>query len=280
MIVSRCLNQSRPKPPTYMIPRLITSLILLLSSVPANAAEQFVVFDSLLYKGKPDLTPLGFRPIKLVYSTKEMFEGGKFDESAWSAAVTRAASDTVPAALDIEEWRVSGISKGEIGANIAKYQKALELARLAAPKTRIGYYGLVPERNYWAPVKKDRNALKEWNDTNRSLRVIAEKVDFLFPSIYTFYNDPAGWEIYAKEMLQEARKFRKPVYAFIWPEFHDSNKELAGQNIPAKFWAKELDLCRHHADGVVIWGGFQKSWDENAPWWAATKEFMQKIPKR
>lgn len=267
-----------------MNPRLITCLILILSSLPAIATEQFIVFDALLYTGKPDLSALGLRPITLVYSKKEWFEGDKFDESSWSTAVKRAVmratSDTTPTVLDIEEWRVSGVPKDHIIANISKYQKALELARIAAPNTKIGYYGLIPERNYWALMKKDLNALEEWGETNRSLRVIADKVDFLFPSIYTFYNDPAGWEVYAKEMLQEARKFKKPVYAFIWPEFHDNNKELAGQTIPAKFWAKQLDLCRRYADGVVIWGGYQKSWDENAPWWVATKEFMLKQQKR
>jgi len=261
-----------------MIQKLFTCLLILLTSQGAMAAEPFIVFDGLLYTGKPDLSAAGLQPINLVYSKSEMFEGGKFNETAWSAAVTRSAADMKPLVLDIEEWKVSGLPKGEVITNIAKYQRALEIARVAAPKSQIGYYGLVPERNYWTPVKKDQQALKEWEATNQSLRVIADKVDFIFPSIYTFYNDPVGWEVYAKAMLQEARKFKKPVYAFISPEFQDS--KLAGHNVPAKFWAKQLDLCRQYADGVVIWGGFQKPWDEKAPWWVTTKEFMQKLPKR
>jgi hypothetical protein len=263
-----------------MIPKLFTCLLILLTSQGAMAAEPFVVFDGMAYTGKPDLSAAGLQPINIVGSNKKMFEGGKFDEAAWSAAVTRSAADMKPLVLDIEEWRVSGLPKGEVNANIAKYLRALEIARVAAPKSKMGYYGLVPERNYWALVKKDQKALEEWDATNRSLSVIADKVDFIFPSIYTFYNDPVGWEVYAKAMLQEARIYKKPVYAFIWPEFHDSNKELAGQNIPAKFWAKQLELCRQYADGVVIWGGWQKPWDEKALWWVTTKEFMQKLPKR
>jgi len=263
-----------------MKPRLTICLIGLLSPLLAIAAEPFTIFDALLYTGKPDLSSTGIRPIALVYSKKEMFAGDKFDEAAWSAAVTQHASATSPVVLDIEEWQVSGLPKNQASANVSKYLRALELARMAAPKVKIGYYGLVPERNYWAPVKKDRNALRDWSETNRALRPVADKVDFLFPSLYTFYDDPAGWETYAKEMLQEARKFKMPVYAFIWPEFHDSNKELGGHAIPAKFWAKQLELCRRYADGVVIWGGFQKPWDENAPWWIATKEFMLKQQKR
>ena len=260
--------------------RLIICLIGLLFPSLAICAEPFTVFDSLIYTGKPDLSSTGLQRITVVYSKKEMFEGDKFDEAGWTAAVTPHASATSPVVLDIEEWKVSGIPKSQAGANIARYLRALELARTAAPNAKIGYYGLIPERNYWAPVKKDRNALRDWSETNRSLRPIAEKADFLFPSLYTFYDDPAGWETYAREMLQEARKFKKPVYAFLWPEFHESNKELAGHPIPARFWAMQLDLCRRYADGIVIWGGFQKPWDENAPWWIETKKFMLKLRKR
>jgi hypothetical protein len=65
-----------------------------------------------------------------------------------------------------------------------------------------------------------------------------------------------------------------PVYAFLWPEFHVSNRFLKGQNTPANFWRHELEFCRTRADGIVIWGGYQKPWDDQAAWWLETKAFL------
>jgi hypothetical protein len=31
-----------------------------------------------------------------------------------------------------------------------------------------------------------------------------------------------------------------------------------------------------YADGIVIWGGYQQQWDDNAHWWMETKKFLQK----
>jgi len=99
-------------------------------------------------------------------------------------------------------------------------------------------------------------------------------VEVIFPSLYTFYNDQKSWDIYAKGMIEEARRYNKPVYVFLWPEFHVSNRILKGKEIPAKFWRHQLELCRGLADGIVIWGGWQERWKEDAPWWIETKAFL------
>ena len=40
------------------------------------------------------------------------------------------------------------------------------------------------------------------------------------------------------------------------------------------FWRRQLEVCREHADGLVLWGGFKQLWDEEADWWVATKSFL------
>ncbi len=106
------------------------------------------------------------------------------------------------------------------------------------------------------------------------LRPLARKVDILFPSLYTYYDDVEGWRTYARITLEEARRFGKPVYAFLWPEFHDSNEKLKGHYLPVDFWRMEMELCYELADGIVIWGGWQQTWDDHAPWWIETKAFL------
>ena len=106
---------------------------------------------------------------------------------------------------------------------------------------------------------------------------LAEHVDIVLPSLYTFYNDPQGWDVFAAALLQSARRYNKPVYAFLWPEFHVSNQFLRGKNLPGNFWRHELEFCRARADGIVIWGGWQEQWDENAEWWLETKSFLTSL---
>ena len=108
----------------------------------------------------------------------------------------------------------------------------------------------------------------------------APHVDAIFPSLYTFYEDQNGWETYARETLQAARQFNKPVYAFIWPKYHPSNKTLKGQYIPRECWRLELNTCRKYCDGVVIWNHEpEKNWDPAAPWWQETLAFLAELRK-
>ena len=118
---------------------------------------------------------------------------------------------------------------------------------------------------------------EDWIKGNERLNELADHVDAVFPSLYTFYNNPAGWEKYAIENLKEARKSGKPVYAFLWPTYHNSSAELNGTHIDGLFWRKQLDICKQYVDGVVIWGGWQVKWDPQFEWWKETIKFMESL---
>lgn len=36
-------------------------------------------------------------------------------------------------------------------------------------------------------------------------------------------------------------------------------------------WETMARVTLDEADGLVLWGGCQQPWDENAPWWVTTK---------
>jgi hypothetical protein len=145
----------------------------------------------------------------------------------------------------------------------------------------IGYYGVPPIRDYWRALDPPNSQpYRAWQSANDQLQPLANAVDALFPSLYTFYDDQDGWTQYAIANLSEARRLArgKPVYAFIWPQFHNSNPVLGLKLIPGEFWALQLQTIAQHADGVVIWGGWQVLWDENAEWWQATRQFLRTRP--
>ena len=156
----------------------------------------------------------------------------------------------------------------------------LQIAHEAAPSARIGYYDVIPCSDYWGLVKNDQAKIKEWKDCNARMGDLAQGVDIVMPSLYTYYNDPHGWDIFAAAILEAAHRYGKPVYAFLWPEFHVSNRFLRDQNLPANFWRHELEFCRTRADGIVIWGGWQKPWDDRAAWWLETKAFLAGLNSR
>ena len=233
---------------------------------------QFVVFDGLLYQQKPSSKALGMRPIIQMNPPQGMTDGLDEAKARQSIGVIKDFDGVV--FLDYEEWPLSGAPSAAIAGNVAKFIRVAELAHQTAPRATFGFYGLLPCREYWGLVNNDRKKIDDWKECSRQGEAIANHVEVIFPSLYTFYNDQRSWDVYARGMIQEARRYKKPVYVFLWPEFHVSNRLLGGTEIPAKFWRHELDFCRGLADGIVIWGGWQEQWREDAPWWMETKAFV------
>lgn len=265
------------------------------ATVPTTqpGAKVFPVFDCLHFPGKPDLSRYGLHP--MAETGREYFrviEAGptpKRDYERADEKTTRyfaralARRETRLVMIDIEHWRVQGESE-EAAAGRAKLIELAQWIHDESPGLRLGYYGVPPLRDYWRAVTGAGSAkYQEWQAENDLLRELAREVDVLFPSLYTFYDDPRGWKVYAKANLSEARRYGKTVYAFLWPQYHNSNKTLGMQFVPGDVWREQLETCYEWADGVVIWAGGggpdgkMKAWDEDAPWWRETVNFMERI---
>ncbi len=251
---------------------------LLHSATSGQSQSRFIVFDGLLYKPMPDLRSLGMPKLLAIGSTwRPGVSHDDVDPIGIADALRYIQRVTQDCYFDLEEWTVYG-QPPDMDARIAKHVRSAEIARQNAPGLRFGFYGVVPTSPYWSILLNKGDELASWHAVSRASRVIAAKVDYLFPSLYTFYDDPKGWEITSRGVLEEARQYGKPVYPFLWPEFHDSNPKLKFQQIPREFWRRQLEVCRQYADGLVLWGGFNELWDEEAPWWLETKSFMSSLP--
>jgi hypothetical protein len=183
-------------------------------------------------------------------------------------------------AIDIEHWPLTG-DPSVVADSIKKYLTVLGWYKTSAPDVKIGFFAVPPIRDYWNALK-ERNTPQYtgWQKQNDALAPIAKAVDVLFPSLYTFYDDRNGWQKYAIEQIREARRYAggKPVYVFLWPQYHVSNKTLANTFLPGDYWRMELETARKSADGVVIWCCTTKeSWNENAAWWVETKQFLKEV---
>ena len=180
--------------------------------------------------------------------------------------------------LNIEHW-------DEV-TEIDKYVAVARVVKEALPTVRIGYYSIVPNREYYALQEDFGPKLEAWEEKNAHLRKLADAVDDIYPSLYTFFPDVEGWKRYATKMIAAARTYGKPVYPYLWMQYHDSNRREGRQIIDGAFWRTQLELVRAQADGVVIWGTLalrerrpgetdrpRLRWDPDAPWWRETKAF-------
>ena len=249
-------------------------------SAPAYNLKDFPVFDTMLHEDKPETAALGLLPMKIVYAGS-MWPQNDPRESPNEIALRSLAGTLInlnaPIIIDIEHWPVRNEPDSVILRNMAKYERVVDILREERPELSFGFYSLLPIRDYWSPVSGDEVRIREWHDANAVLTELAEHVDAVFPSLYTFYEDRKGWETYARANIGEARRFGKPVYPFLWFEYHDSNQQLKGTALAADYWRAELDLCRELSDGIVIWGGWQRVWDEKAAWWLETKKFLRTL---
>jgi hypothetical protein len=262
---------------------------MLLASAPTQAEEQlaatattFQARDAMRQINKPDLSVYGLRKVTVAY-----------ESSLWPAGASRSQPDpnyiakyyipkirnSNPDAIiiDIEVWRITTTStSAEISAFITKFKKVISVFRTHMPNTKIGIYMWMPERNWLAPCgepEKRASRTAAWHRRNLKLQPLADAVDIIIPTLYTFYNDPASiacWPNYAKANIAEARIYGKPVWPFLWMKY----REIGGW-IPSTFWRKQLETVYSLADGFVIWSkAGDDTWSSTAPWWVQTKDFL------
>ncbi|MGX9120276.1 hypothetical protein ACWTU6_26965 [Mesorhizobium sp. BHbsci] len=265
------------------------AICLLAGSWPATAQTRapFKLFEALSFvDGPPDFRSFGFE--HLTIADPHVLGRDVPDPGQVQRALELPRSNEY-LNIDIESWPLEGPDQA---SSIAKYQKTLSAFRKADPSVKLGLYSVLPLRDYWRAIgHQGPVALDGWKQQNTTIASsLIPHVDALFPSLYTFYDDKVGWLAYAQANIREARRISqgKPVYCFLWPQFH---KSLSGRNttrpfLPGDFWYAELDTCRKLADGIVIWGTMRggpsygpEKWDEKAEWWQATLKFLGELDR-
>lgn len=246
---------------------------------PAADDRPFLVFDAMLYKDSPDMAAHGLPRLTIVYAQN------LWPEKVQSELPPRNLVRTVARrmhrlgnliCIDIEHWPLFDADNQLRQDNLAKYQRVADWFHAARPGLRLGYYAVLPPRHYQALAQDYTPGVERWRAQTRALEPLAPHVDVVFPSLYTLSDDPEQWQRFARASLEEARRYGKQVYPFLWPHFHDAS-DRAGELIPANFWQMQLETCRQYADGVVIWGGYQRDWNDDAPWWHTTRAFLKDL---
>lgn len=171
---------------------------------------------------------------------------------AWGDEATRQASNATTEAEFAEayfrEWATW-------------FTEPCRWAKEQWPQQPVGIYGPQPfRRDYWGIAGKNAQQIDGTHARDADLwKSIDPFVDFSIASVYLFYEEPGGVYYMAsniEENVASTRRFgNKPVYAYLWLRYHDSNKELAGQEVAA-YLAEAMAVLPFFtgARGLVLWG--------------------------
>ncbi len=132
------------------------------------------------------------------------------------------------------------------------------------PQQPVGIYGpQVFNRDYWGFSKP--LDLKQTHTLDLKLwKYIDPYVDFYISSVYILYDLPGSIYYLAANIEENYRLSRnyskKPLYAYLWLRYHDSNQKAANQEL-APYLAEAAAVIPFFtgAKGIVLWGWEPKS---------------------
>lgn len=218
-------------------------------------------FDSTYYLKKPDnLRFRGIHPaVCETWGTIEQF-------------ARRALYERAILILDLEPIPdYANSSDEEIERTLRKYAGAVDRARAAAPTLAIGCYHF-PWNERESRSRRDDGA---WDE-----RGLTDRLNFTCPSVYLYRGQTyEQWVPEAERRLALARRFDRPVYAFL----NVTHFTAPYEQVEFDLLQRAADFVAERSDAIIWWGGFyyemlpdkreiyrQSNWDENANWLKVT----------
>lgn len=257
---------------------LVSALILSLSSIAL--ADPVMIFNNVHQNPTPSGLDEKMPRISIVY------KGTIYPANSTDTMPDLARVGEIAAKADrLLVWDIEHLAS-DPREQARVFDTLLDVARGANPHVRMGFYSMFPVRDYWRAIKnKDTPDYQAWwkQNTIEASREWVRKVDAVFPSLYTFYKDQDGWQLYAERNLEAARLANKPIYAYIWPYYHDSNEALKFTYIGDDYLRMQIQFVLDNADGVVLWSWSDRPWDSDlmpaTDWENVVREFLE-LPYR
>jgi len=291
---------------------LLSLNVIKISSMPSEHTQldfdYFTVYDNNVGIEKPPYPLQGTKEI-IVLSGKAFWNNesdyNKWSKVNWEGLKSRLDSiskkDPVPPiVLNIEgsdpeqegsqHW---GIDYRKIGKNYTAKQYEnyknnwIQLVKFVKNNYPgdVSVYAIAPQRDFWSPVSGDKKQIESWKNANDDLAKVAAEMDFIAPSIYTFYDEPEfggkqanareKWGAYAEYNIAEAKQYGKPVYVYMWGKFHPSNKILGEEAIPKEFMKIQYQtMVQQNVENVIMWGKYNTAENnvKNENWYQVLKE--------
>ncbi|CAK0754690.1 exported hypothetical protein [Gammaproteobacteria bacterium] len=289
-----------------------------------SQTSEFPIFDALTYKGKPDSSALSLRKIHLIDRNPDKSEPPN-EEGVRQIVAEISKTEASPVIVfDIEGFQhpteIRRDAKSAVDAELAYLNQLVFWAKSTNKSVKVGFFAIMPRVDYWTPnlyraatenptdsrwsadTANIQTHMKNLMKANAYVAALADKVDFIYPELYTPYDSYKGnpfgvnyhgWEQFAAFTISEARKYHKPVYPFVFNGFIDGAATVyrfrkpafdpaigpfpgwrpMSYSCPDGLWSKEIAYLRAHADGMVLWGTgsfLRQTWNDVADWWQET----------
>lgn len=222
------------------------------------------IYDATLFKDKPTL-PANFIPLP---NANEAFvtTNGNFDSTKMKAYAGKP-----------------GLFFFDIEGPQATPERLILCSQYSdkAGPGQFGFYGIpsFPWIKQWDAATFPHG---EWRSFMDKYKAIADYVDVAMPTCYTSMPTLISWQKLFLETIRKTREMfpGKPVYPFLWPVWHDGSEKV-GNYIGDEYWQFQLNQCRRHCDGAIIWGGWDTvgslgklPWDDSASWWKIAQQYL------
>lgn len=249
-----------------------------------NTGKRFIIFNALLYEQLQDLKKYCIEPINVMYAWEFFPRGPKKNDfrmpepTAIEKAIKKIKTKNEVTVIDIEHWPLAKVSSKVYLKSINNYLVTMNVLKNSLPNVPIGYYGVAPVIDFSRAKNIGSRGYGEWVKENSRMMDVAQSVDAFFPSLYTINSDQRSWLARAKASIDEAHRLGngKPVYPFIWPNFHEQGgKYPPGTEVPADYWRTQLNFLRENADGFVLWGGYKQTFNSEMMWWKELMSFIE-----
>jgi len=164
----------------------------------------------------------------------------------------------------------------QVADDIADYCDLIDAYRAGGFTGDIGIYGFIPIREVdWNILTRDARYPAEqrsWKFANGVFQPLIDRVNFIAPSLYAIGPDIAQHILWTGAVIDQAKRYGKPVIAYVSPESHwAATGGFARQMLSQPQWQATLELVRSKAIDAAIWLGgdntFKHDMAESPMWW-------------
>ena len=237
-----------------------------------------------------DLLHLGLPPVAAIERTYKMehapavtrlsfpgwTDGARLPPPSWydaAAAGLRPIHGWV--LIDHEDWfDETQAQRLATASNFATLYRGLKSRR---PDLKFAFYAFgIKHHNTWPAFGIDSPDYQSWQRMSEDYAEMLAVVDALCPSLYFWYTEAddglaftqarspglfRGYLTESRRLLDKYGAPNRPVYPYIWWRKHDASKDLEDW-----IWRDMLETTLSLADGFVLWGGYQQTWNRGEAW--------------
>lgn len=250
-----------------------------------NPDKSFIIYQSLDYPGTPDLTEFGLHNYRIV--NENDLSSFKDENNIYQPDSSKIAqlANTIFNTPDLPVLILNGTWIRDRSSNNeamnSRFEMAYRVFKQHNDKNQFWSFQVSPSSLSGLRVSRSNFFvnLGGWmTSAVQPTRSLRNYVDALLPSSYIVDDDTTLWKKEFLHTIKEAKQNNpdKPVYALFYTDYFNQKENFDDSYNPIKeaTWQAMLENAFKLCDGIVIRNIGNSSWNEDAGFWKATKQFI------